>query len=165
MKRYVSAAVADVRTLPLNLRIATSQSLRTPIDDLCLLARDRSVKVRRNVALNPHTPVDCLVYLAQDTNKSVLDALADNPNTPSDLLVDLYIKNPSHIITLDNPNFPESGYDTLLTHPNPEVCKNLVYNPYTPASILQRMFNDADMPMNIRIRAENRLEKKLYWRQ
>jgi hypothetical protein len=64
----------------------TAGSEKTPINLLVSLARNRSERIRRQVAANPRTPVTILAMLAADGSAEVREGITDNPAAPVGLL-------------------------------------------------------------------------------
>ena len=128
---------------------------------LASLARDRDLKVRRNLAANPNTPEKVMMRLLKNGEEdSPWLTMIDNPNTPENVLLAL----------LGDPDInrtPEDSYiprflanrsiipvrlGIALAQNEDEVSRHILAdNPNTPAEALTALANDDDHTMRCRV--------------
>lgn len=68
----------SIYKLPYEIRCARAKNVRTPKEDLVLLAKDTYWFVRYYAATNTNMPIDCLLELLQDNDFRIRDKVKRN---------------------------------------------------------------------------------------
>jgi hypothetical protein len=158
----IRSVVLENSNLPLSSRLELTQDIsvnvrgglashrrnRTvPNQVLEVLVKDKSSRVRAQVALNPNTPIEILKQLASDSDPEVCEALTRNQNTPAEILEHLGVEK--GIVNIYNAKTPSTALEKAVekalqanVYERDKILDNLlraVQTSQMPASVLAKL--------------------------
>jgi len=123
-----------------------AQNVNVTVQDLSILAEDKSPYVRAAVAAHNRIPVEDLVKLAEDADWRVRKVVAANPNTPATVLARLTVDKNAMVrsIISQNPHTPSSALSEMKKDIDVYVRRGLAGNANTPVDLLIKFLTDDD---------------------